>query len=213
MNQSIYESVAEFADLKERDVLFEVDGGYMAQFVEVDPGDDEDPEAEPEGPEDTTPDQPRGRQDRARPDRTRPSRVRGRGLHEPENPDEPASAHPRNQEPEQQYYRSGSKLIKAGAKSTKTPDIIRQAGKDLRVIQLTYVKLNGEHTVRIIEPYSYRVQYPKRTGGAQRWYLFGFDRSKDQLIKSFLVRQIVSVQVGKEKFTPRWEVELASGEE
>lgn len=101
---------------------------------------------------------------------------------------------------------------------------IRYAARNLLVIRLRYRKLDGQFIDRIVEPYSYRVKRPAKPGASEHglrksrvlgrqsgsawWYFFAFDQTRDQTIKSFIVARIVHVEVGRESYFPRWDVEF-----
>jgi hypothetical protein len=61
------------------------------------------------------------------------------------------------------------------------------------------------HT-RDVEPYSFRYKVTRSGEGAE--YFYGFDRSRDQPIKSFFLHKIKGVSMLPQTFQPRWEVEF-----
>jgi len=184
--------------------MFDIDEELMKFFHEQEPEDDdpEDEDPEDEEPEDDGP------EDEEDPDDEEPE---GEEPEDDEPEDEEPEDEPARGDDDHVYQRQGNTLRRrepSKEHGKRVSDIIRTAAREHRVLRLTYIKLNGERTTRILEPYSYRVQYPQRTGRIQRWYLFAYDRTKDELIKSFLVRRMVSAEIGQEQFTPRWEVEF-----
>lgn len=121
-------------------------------------------------------------------------------------------------------FELGDEAERAQWLSLPTSARIRYAARALLVIRLRYRKLDGQFIDRLVEPYSYRVKRPKapapgehglersvirpRGSGEPGWYLFAFDRTRDQTIKSFLVRRIVHVEVTRDHYPPRWDVEF-----
>lgn len=86
-----------------------------------------------------------------------------------------------------------------GGYSTVNPIVrenIIQAGKLNRVIVMGYKDLD-----RHVEPYSFRYKNGRE-------YFFGYDRTKDFTIKSFILDRIEHVEIGSESFAPRWGVEF-----
>jgi predicted nucleotidyltransferase component of viral defense system len=85
--------------------------------------------------------------------------------------------------------------------STGYREAIIEAGKTRQLIRLLY---NG--LIRNIEPYSFRYRWVKKGYGAE--YFYGFDRTKDQTIKSFFLHQIQGVSILPQQYVPRWVVEF-----
>lgn len=80
-------------------------------------------------------------------------------------------------------------------------EAIISAGKARQLLRLTY-----HNRTRDIEPYSFRYKVTREGYGAE--YFFGFDRTKDQTIKSFFLSKIQGVSILPQQFTPRWIVEF-----
>lgn len=78
---------------------------------------------------------------------------------------------------------------------------IISAGKERHLIRLRY-----DNKERDVEPYSFRYKVTREGYGAE--YFFGFDRTRDQTIKSFLLNKIQGVSILPQKFIPRWLVEF-----
>lgn len=85
------------------------------------------------------------------------------------------------------------------------------AGAKRRLVSINYTKVtppeDGVTKNYVVEPYSMRLRRPRRAGGGQRYYFFGFDVA-DGHIKSFIYRKLNDVRILEEEFTPRWEVEF-----
>jgi len=75
------------------------------------------------------------------------------------------------------------------------------AGRAHNLVRIRY----GGHE-RDIEPYSFRYKVTKKGVGAE--YFYGFDRSRGETIKSFILHQIEGVSILPQTFTPRWTVEF-----
>lgn len=88
---------------------------------------------------------------------------------------------------------------------------IRMAAVFNRIMIIEYQKITAPEEGVIksyqVEPYSYRVKRPKRTGGTPVWYLFAHDVI-DNHIKAFIVRNIRDVEIVDQSFSPRWDVEF-----
>ena len=86
--------------------------------------------------------------------------------------------------------------IRSGIRET-----IISAGKARQLIKLDY-----HNHVRDVEPYSFRYKITKAGYGVE--YFYGFDRTKDQSIKSFFLNKIQGVSILPQQFVPRWVVEF-----
>ena len=86
-------------------------------------------------------------------------------------------------------------------------EAIIEAGKARKLLRMRYKNLE-----RDIEPYSFRFKWikPKRgqVFGYGTEYFYGFDRSKDQTIKSFFLHRIQSVSILPNEYVPRWYIEF-----
>lgn len=86
---------------------------------------------------------------------------------------------------------------------------IMEAGRNLTCLQITY-----DRTQRLVEPYS--LKYMQRKDGAEREYLYVYDRVGGQSgpgWKTMVAQKMTSIANTTEKFEPRWPVELSkSGE-
>ena len=80
-------------------------------------------------------------------------------------------------------------------------EAIISAGKAKQLIRLNY-----HNRLRDIEPYSLRYKIAKKGYGAE--YFFGFDRTRNQTIKSFFLDKIQGVSMLPKQFIPRWVVEF-----
>lgn len=80
-------------------------------------------------------------------------------------------------------------------------EAIIQAGKARQLIRLRYHGLE-----RNVEPYSFRYRWVKK--GYSGEYFYGFDRTKDQTIKSFILHQVDGVSILPNQYDPRWVVEF-----
>lgn len=85
--------------------------------------------------------------------------------------------------------------------STGYREAIIEAGKTRQLVRILYHGL-----VRNIEPYSFRYRRSQKGYGAE--YFYGFDRTKDQTIKSFFIHQIQGVSILPQQYVPRWVVEF-----
>lgn len=124
-----------------------------------------------------------------------------------DNPVEPAS----DGEPERKYRWRGDVLQRIGSRINNiegiTKVVQRAAARGNRVT-IVYRKLNGDRIIREVEPYSYRAQSPRRTQRNQRIYFYAYDVTGTNSIKSFLVRRLVSARQTRNKYDPRWDVEI-----
>lgn len=75
------------------------------------------------------------------------------------------------------------------------------AGRAHKLVRIRY----QDHE-RDIEPYSFRYKVTKKGVGAE--YFYGFDRSRGETIKSFILHHIQGVSILPQEFTPRWAVEF-----
>lgn len=80
-------------------------------------------------------------------------------------------------------------------------EAIIEAGRTRQLIRLLYHGLT-----RDIEPYSFRFRWAKQGYGAE--YFYGFDRTKNQTIKSFFLHEIQGVSILPQQYVPRWVVEF-----
>ena len=80
-------------------------------------------------------------------------------------------------------------------------EAIIEAGKVRQLVRMQY---HGR--TRDIEPYSFRFKVTKQGYGAE--YFYGFDRTKDQSIKSFFLHQIQGASILPQQYIPRWVVEF-----
>jgi predicted nucleotidyltransferase component of viral defense system len=87
----------------------------------------------------------------------------------------------------------------------RIPSTIREAiisaGRSRQLIALTYSGLT-----RLVEPYA--LKFKVRKDGFAGEYFYGYDRTKDQSIKSFLLNKVQAANVRSEAFTPRFNVEF-----
>lgn len=79
-------------------------------------------------------------------------------------------------------------------------DTISSAGRNLHTIIIKAREENGDVETREAEPYSYRV-----TGGTEKFFCYDIQK---QGTRNFHVSNIISVEETKNKFTPRWTVEV-----
>jgi hypothetical protein len=79
-------------------------------------------------------------------------------------------------------------------------DIIHSAGKNLHTIIITAREKDGSVETREAEPYSYRI-----TAGTEKFFCFDVTNGGT---KNFFVTNIISVQETKNRFNPRWPVEV-----
>jgi predicted nucleotidyltransferase component of viral defense system len=93
------------------------------------------------------------------------------------------------------------KLLSLYSASSGYREAIIEAGKARQLIRLLYHGLE-----RNVEPYSFRYRWVKKGYGAE--YFYGFDRTKDQIIKSFFHHQISGVSILPQQNIPRWVVEF-----
>jgi len=88
---------------------------------------------------------------------------------------------------------------------------IQFAGAKNLLISITYTKITppeeGMTKSYVVEPYSFRLKRPRRTGGGSQYYFFAYD-TEDHHIKGFIYRRIQSIEILPESFDPRWEVEF-----
>lgn len=68
------------------------------------------------------------------------------------------------------------------------------------------VRIRYQDHERDIEPYSFRYRVTKKGVGAE--YFYGFDRSRGETIKSFILHQIQGVSILPQEYAPRWTVEF-----
>ncbi|MBD3398331.1 hypothetical protein GF412_03920 [Candidatus Micrarchaeota archaeon] len=78
---------------------------------------------------------------------------------------------------------------------------IISAGKAQRLIRMRYRGID-----RDIEPYSFRYRLTK--GGYGGEYFYGFDRTRGDTIKSFLLPKVEKVSILPQIYSPRWLVEF-----
>lgn len=81
-------------------------------------------------------------------------------------------------------------------KNDNAEDVIRKAGKNLRIVRIRYRKADGTSSDRNIEPYSIK-----------NYGLYGYDTEKNG-IRFFKLSGIMSAKETKKNFSPRWPVEL-----
>lgn len=82
---------------------------------------------------------------------------------------------------------------------------LRDAALDNRLVEITYQKTTtGETKKYRLEPYSFR--YLRMNVGIRK-SLFGYD-TKEKKIKSFAMRNIKSIDMLLQTFSPRWPVEI-----
>jgi len=81
-------------------------------------------------------------------------------------------------------------------------EAIIQAGRARQLIRMRY---NGRD--RDVEPYSFKYKIRKQDGRGIE-YFYGWDRTRDNTIKSFFVHEIQSVSILPTKFIPREVVEF-----
>lgn len=74
--------------------------------------------------------------------------------------------------------------------------LIIEAGQQLKLIDITYQKKNGDVKTYTLEPYSFRGNK-----------FFGWDIFEDT-IKAFLVEGLISAAITEVDFTPRYIVEF-----
>jgi len=90
--------------------------------------------------------------------------------------------------------------------SSKNRDIIMEAGRLERVLQLTYDGIE-----RHVEPYS--LAFKRRKDGIAREYFYVWDlsggRSGKKGIKSFIAEKLRSIEMTEDTFKPRYPIELA----
>jgi predicted nucleotidyltransferase component of viral defense system len=80
-------------------------------------------------------------------------------------------------------------------------ETIIQAGRARQLIRMRY---DGKD--RDIEPYSFRYKMTKEGYGAE--YFYGFDRTRGNTIKSFLIHKIERASILPQNYLPRWYVEF-----
>lgn len=78
---------------------------------------------------------------------------------------------------------------------------IINAGRERKLIRLRY---DGRD--RDVEPYSFRFKVTREGYGAE--YFYGYDRSRDQTIKSYLLGRVQGVSILPTSYVPRWPVEF-----
>lgn len=78
---------------------------------------------------------------------------------------------------------------------------IINAGRERKILRLVY---DGRE--RDVEPYSFRFKVGKDGYGAE--YFYGYDRTRGQTIKSFLLGRVQGVSILPTAFVPRWPVEF-----
>jgi hypothetical protein len=86
--------------------------------------------------------------------------------------------------------------------SSAVREAIITAGRALQLLRMRYHNVD-----RVIEPYSFRYKV-RMSDGRGFEYFFGYDRTRDQTIKSFFVHEIQSVSILPETFSPRFLVEF-----
>ena len=79
-------------------------------------------------------------------------------------------------------------------------DMIIEAGRNLRTLNINYEKADGTRGWREIEPYSFREKNSKE-------FLFAFDLEKEA-IRSFYLENILEINISDRTFEPRYEVEF-----
>lgn len=78
---------------------------------------------------------------------------------------------------------------------------IREAGKSLKILQITYEEKDGTNEGwREVEPYSIKEK------GSNRLF-FGWDIKKEG-IRAFILASILSIKITEKTFSPRFPVEL-----
>jgi len=80
-------------------------------------------------------------------------------------------------------------------------EAIISAGRNRQLLTLTYSGLT-----RLVEPYA--LKFKVRKDGFAGEYFYGYDRTKDQSIKSFLLNKVQAAQARAEAFTPRFYVDF-----
>lgn len=73
---------------------------------------------------------------------------------------------------------------------------IKQAGKEKKLLKITYRKSSGEVSERITEPYEIKL--------GKYW---GYDTEKDE-IRQFFIVNILSTEVLEETYEPRWDIKV-----
>lgn len=80
-------------------------------------------------------------------------------------------------------------------------DIIIRAGKGLNTVLIEYTEKDGSNEgLREVEPYSFR----EKNGIT---YFYGFDIKKNG-IRGFLINSINKIEITKNTYSPRWDVEF-----
>lgn len=74
---------------------------------------------------------------------------------------------------------------------------IKQAGKEKKLLKITYRKSSGEVSERVVEPYEIR-------SDGKFW---GWDTEKDE-IRQFFIVNILSTEILDEEYSPRWDVKM-----
>lgn len=80
-------------------------------------------------------------------------------------------------------------------------EAIVQAGRARHLLRMRYHGVD-----RDIEPYSFRYKTTKK--GISGEYFYGYDRTRDNTIKSFFLNEVQNAAVLAEEFLPRWLVEF-----
>lgn len=97
----------------------------------------------------------------------------------------------------------------AAASSTPYPYNI-QSGRRETLISAgqanNLVRIRYGQVERDIEPYSFRYKVTQKGVGAE--YFYGFDRSRGESIKSFILHRIDGVSILPQTYQPRWPVEF-----
>ena len=73
---------------------------------------------------------------------------------------------------------------------------IAQAGKETKLLKITYRKSSGEVSERITEPYEIKA--------GKYW---GYDTEKDE-IRQFFIVNILSTEILDETYEPRWNIKV-----
>ncbi len=79
-------------------------------------------------------------------------------------------------------------------------ETIHLAGKNLHTIMITAKEKDGSIETREAEPYSYRV-----TAGTEKFFCYDIKKGGT---RNLFVSNIISVEETKNKFIPRWTVEV-----
>jgi proteasome accessory factor C len=97
----------------------------------------------------------------------------------------------------------GLQVAHAGGDDSEVARVVSSAIVERRIIELEYYKENEDEIVeRRVEPYAL-------TNGREGWYVASFDPERDAM-RHFRLDRIKSVDVTKEKFEPRPEVDPAA---